>query len=252
MTVEAATPASVVVSGLLVRDGIIGIALCLIVPLVVGFVVALVAAARLGLDASRDHMRMAIYQALPVSLLLAEAAAALTLALFLRRLAARLSWPVLTSELGLTLGTAGMNAAAFLSGVALSVALVAALLATPRASVHLDFTLQLLVGSRQGRLAWIVAGALMAGPIEEILFRGLLLASLRSAVSLAVAALASGFAFWLLHMPRVSRIWPTGIFIALLAVWTTTLRLRTRSLGPAVSAHVAYNLVLGILALRAV
>ncbi|MFI5209469.1 MAG: CPBP family intramembrane glutamic endopeptidase [Gemmatimonadales bacterium] len=94
------------------------------------------------------------------------------------------------------------------------------------------------------RWAWIVTAVILAPPIEEILFRGALLGALRESLGLGRAAIASGTIFWLLHATEWIWYWPAGVSIGILTVLLTALRLGTRSLGPGIAAHLAYNLVL--------
>src|ERR1041384_3380275 len=102
-----------------------------------------------------------------------------------------------------------------------------------------------------GRVAWIVTAIALAPVIEEILFRGVLLHSCRTAMRLPIAAIATGFLFWLFHIPDALAWWPAAVAIALFATLITLIRIHFNALGPAISRHFAYNAVLVIMVLRA-
>jgi membrane protease YdiL (CAAX protease family) len=94
--------------------------------------------------------------------------------------------------------------------------------------------------------AWIISALLLAPPIEEVLFRGVLFGGLAKTWSLPAAAFVSGSVFWLMHAPEWLRYWPAAVAIALLTIALTVLRIRSRSVGPCIAAHFGYNLVLAL------
>lgn len=87
------------------------------------------------------------------------------------------------------------------------------------------------------------------GPlVEELLFRGLLLSALLRHLRVGWAILASALLFGLVHLPDLKWLWyavPNLVLVGAVLAW---LRLRSRSLWPAVIAHASNNL-LGMLAL---
>lgn len=124
-------------------------------------------------------------------------------------------------------------------------------------------------------LPWFLAtavGLVFAAWFEELLFRGYLyqwiggglarlghwavghrggvLGGLIDVVAFAGPALALSVLFGLAHLANPSATWLSTTNTVLAGVWFTVLVLRTRSLWPAVSAHIAWNatllLVLGL------
>lgn len=94
----------------------------------------------------------------------------------------------------------------------------------------------------------------VAPPAEELLFRGVLLAGLRRSFGLATAGALSTALFVALHASEVAKWWPAAVGITAIGALGLMLRLRHGALGPAISAHVGYNLALAglvLIALRA-
>lgn len=230
------------------RDGLACLALFLVAQAVVWLVVILLAYARVGAGATEAARSAEILGAAPAALPLSMALSSLVLVVMLKSLARRLSWEPLRSDVGLAWGSVRSSAVGFGGGLALAIAyLVTASLVAKYSPPHPGFMSQMASGSAPGRWSWIVVAVLMAGPAEEVLFRGVLLSALSKTVRVSIAGLASAFAFWLLHLPEVAGFWPAAVFIGLFAIFATVLRVRTRTLGPSIAAHVAYNLVLGVL-----
>jgi len=88
------------------------------------------------------------------------------------------------------------------------------------------------------QLAWAVAWVgLLAPVIEELFFRGVLQASIARSLNLPLAVLLAGFAFGLSHLGlQPFWLWP------LLGVGFGCLAAVSRSLWPAVAAHMGWNL----------
>jgi len=239
--------------GVRLRDGVACLLAFVAAQGVVWLIIGMVAAARAGIGSTRTARLTEVVRLVPVGLLVGEGAAALALALVLRRLGRRISWRVLKSELGLAWGPLHTNLVAGAGGMALAgVSIVSARLEAAHGGLHPHLMTFVLAHSAAARLAWTAVVVLMAGPAEEVLFRGVVLAGLRTRVRLSVAALAAGFAFWLMHYPNVVDSWTAAASIAVFATYATLLRLRTRAVGPAITAHVANNLLLSMLLLRAV
>jgi len=134
-------------------------------------------------------------------------------------------------------------------GVTLGVAIVLVghlLEAKPTGTPNL--LIQAMAKPGVGRWSFAVTAAVLAPPLEEVLFRGALLGGLREAWGVPRAAVVTGLIFWLLHAPEWIHYWPAALGIGLLTAVLTLLRLRSASLGPPIAAHCAYNLALvGIL-----
>lgn len=95
-----------------------------------------------------------------------------------------------------------------------------------------------------GALARILLGimiVLVAPLIEEVVFRGVMLAGFARSFGLPVAIVLCSALFVAAHMPELIRYPPGTIGIgglALLAMW---LRLQTKSVFPAMAVHAGYN-----------
>jgi membrane protease YdiL (CAAX protease family) len=107
-----------------------------------------------------------------------------------------------------------------------------------------DFMDEFLRSSGTARWAWILTAVILAPPVEELVFRGVLLGGLAQIWNLRAAAFVSGVAFWAMHAPEWLRYWPAAVAIALMTVIVTLLRIRSRALGPSIAAHAAYNLLM--------
>jgi hypothetical protein len=248
---ECPIPANVAV-GIRFRDGVACLAYYLIAQFVAALVVAFIAVGRTGAHATKAATNAEVLRQGPTLLLLSMVAGAAALILFLRRLSRRCTREVLWSELGLGWGTRRASLLALAGGVSLAALYVAlALLVAPHTPMQRGFIARIAESSLTGRLSWVVTAVFMAGPAEEVLFRGVLLGAFRTVARASVAGLASGFVFWLLHLPEIAGFWPAAVCIALLAALTTTVRLRGRAVGPAIAAHVGYNGVLAMIALCA-
>lgn len=95
-----------------------------------------------------------------------------------------------------------------------------------------------------GRFYLVVIALLLAPPLEELLFRGVLLGGLTRSWGRGPAALAVTALFVGVHASELSFYWPATLGLGLLALLTLALRIRFRALGPAVAAHFAYNAAL--------
>ncbi|MBW8890378.1 MAG: CPBP family intramembrane metalloprotease [Fibrobacteres bacterium] len=93
---------------------------------------------------------------------------------------------------------------------------------------------------------WVILILACAPPIEEFLFRGILLEGLTNSFGIKVAAVIVTSAFVLLHASETLSYWPAWLGIALSAAMDLFFRLKTRSLIPAIGVHFGHNLVLVI------
>lgn len=92
--------------------------------------------------------------------------------------------------------------------------------------------------------SWVVLVLLLAPPLEELLFRGVLLTGLTRSWGLPAASLVVTGLFVLVHLPETGAYWPAILAIGLVGVGTLAARLLSRSLAPAIALHAAYNLVI--------
>jgi membrane protease YdiL (CAAX protease family) len=99
-----------------------------------------------------------------------------------------------------------------------------------------------------GRLLFVVLALLLAPPVEEFVFRGVLLTGLARAWGVVPAALFVTLLFGSVHLMEVRHYWPALGLILAMASCAAFVRLKTGSLVPAICLHLAYNLspVLGV------
>ena len=87
----------------------------------------------------------------------------------------------------------------------------------------------------------VIFAVLIAPPVEETFFRGLLYPVLNRRVGLVAAILLTGFAFALIHITNFRlTFWPLFLLFVV-GVALTTVRALTRSLAPSIVVHMAYN-----------
>lgn len=107
------------------------------------------------------------------------------------------------------------------------------------------------MGSTPGlpQIVWLILALLLAPPIEELLFRGVLYAGYRQSLGPRRAAILVTFIFCLLHVPEVLHFPIAMLGIAGLALTALWVRLRARAIGAAIAVHFSYNGVLAVLQL---
>lgn len=93
------------------------------------------------------------------------------------------------------------------------------------------------------RALWAIT-ALLAPPIEEFVFRGVLWSGLRRSFGATVAGLLVTALFVCSHAMEALSYWPAWLSIAALGVTTVSLRAQTGSLVPPLAVHAAYNVCL--------
>jgi membrane protease YdiL (CAAX protease family) len=213
-----------------------------LVWLVVGFV----AVSRAGKAAGSAGLLREVGALIPVALPASLVASAVALVLVLQRWRREVGSVALTQMLGLSWGTTRQLLRAGMAGAALAIVVLPLVSALSNTRQPPDVTTQLALSSRSAWGAWMLSAVLLAPPIEELMFRGAFLGGLAQSWSLRAAAITSGLTFWLMHSPEFVH-WPAAVSIGLLTVLTTTLRLRTRILGPSVAAHFGYNLMIAML-----
>jgi membrane protease YdiL (CAAX protease family) len=91
------------------------------------------------------------------------------------------------------------------------------------------------------RAVWAVLALLVAPPVEEFVFRGVLWSGLRRSMGTAVAGLVVTVLFVGSHALELRGYWPVWVTIALLGVGTVVMRSHTKSLVPPVALHASYN-----------
>ena len=94
------------------------------------------------------------------------------------------------------------------------------------------------------RVLFALLAVFFAPPVEEFLFRGVLLTGFGNSWGVGPAALIVTVLFAVGHIVEVRTYWPALLSIFVLAGVTMALRLRTRSLLPGIGMHASYNAAL--------
>lgn len=92
--------------------------------------------------------------------------------------------------------------------------------------------------------SWVIIAIIVAPPLEEFLFRGVLFSGIARSWGSTIAALLVTALFVVIHLPETIHYWPSMIAVLVLGITTLGVRIRSESLGPAVTVHTAYNFVL--------
>lgn len=91
---------------------------------------------------------------------------------------------------------------------------------------------------------WTFAALLLAPPIEELLFRGVLFGGICRSWGPIWASLLTTGVFVLLHANEMIHFWPAFVFATLMAIAALWIRLRSRAIGSSIALHFAYNAIL--------
>jgi membrane protease YdiL (CAAX protease family) len=94
------------------------------------------------------------------------------------------------------------------------------------------------------RVLLAILGVLIAPPIEEFLFRGVLYAGFEKTWGRARSILLVTVTFVLLHLFETRSYWPALVAIAIMALALAAVRIRSGSIGPGIILHAYYNLSL--------
>jgi membrane protease YdiL (CAAX protease family) len=207
--------------------------------------VGIVAALRVGKGGDHGALLQALMGLVPVALPGSLLAGGIGLLLVLRHWRQKLGPAALANLLGLSSVRPGQIRSGILAGAALALLILPLMGLIANPDEPPDMMTQLAGSSNAALRAWILSAVLLAPPIEELMFRGVLLGGLAETWSIRAAAVISGVTFWLMHGPEFVH-WPAAVAIALLTVLATWLRVRSGSLGSSIGAHFGYNLVLSL------
>ena len=139
-----------------------------------------------------------------------------------------------------------------LSGLVIGITLglgylsVASVLVPPDPEMSRGPLAELAITPGLSQLSWVFIAIIVAPPLEEFLFRGVLFSGIAQSWGQSIAALLVTALFVIIHLPETIHYWPSMIAVLLLGITTLLMRVKSESLGPAVTLHVAYNLVLVI------
>jgi len=229
--------------GLRRRDVLSALGAYLGAQVLVWCIVGVIAAARTGKGGGQGDLLQALIGLVPVALPGSLIAGGIALLLVLRSWRRRLGAEALRSVLGLSWGRPRQVVNGVLGGAALAVLILPLMALVTHRPEPPDLITQLAGSSNSTLRAWVISAVLLAPPIEELMFRGVLFGALANTWNIRAAALTSGATFWLMHGPEFVH-WPAAVAIGLLTILATWLRVRNRSLGPSIAAHFGYNLVL--------
>jgi membrane protease YdiL (CAAX protease family) len=228
--------------GLRRRDVISALVAYLGAQVLVWSIVGVIAAARAGRGGHSDLLQ-ALTRLVPVALPGSLVAGGIALLLVLRRWRKWLGAAALGGILGLSRSRPRQVFNGVLGGAALAVLILPLMALVVDRAEPPDLMTQLAGSSNSALRAWMISAVLLAPPIEELMFRGVLFGALANTWNIRAAAFISGTTFWLMHGPEFVH-WPAAVAIGLLTIFATWLRVRSRSLGPSIAAHFGYNLVL--------
>ncbi len=93
------------------------------------------------------------------------------------------------------------------------------------------------------RHIWVLLALLVAPPVEEFVFRGVLFAGFSRSWGPYVSGLIVTVVFVALHALEISGYWPALLAITTLALAALYARIKTNSLAPAIVLHASYNLL---------
>jgi membrane protease YdiL (CAAX protease family) len=96
------------------------------------------------------------------------------------------------------------------------------------------------------RHVWVGLAVLVAPPVEEFVFRGVLLAGFSRSWTAASAGTLVTLLFVTCHLTEIWGYAPAMLSVLALGMATLFARVRTHSLAPAIALHAAYNLALAV------
>ena len=94
------------------------------------------------------------------------------------------------------------------------------------------------------RIIVLIIALLLAPPIEELLFRGLIFGGFCRSFGPTSSVIITTVLFAGSHVTEAIYFWPAFVFIALMALAALWFRVKTRSIGPSIALHFSYNLIL--------
>jgi len=132
---------------------------------------------------------------------------------------------------------------AIVTGVALAgiYLAVAQLILTPRTGTPLGPLMQIAASGLVGRIVFGFVALFVAPPVEEFLFRGLLLKGFTVSWGANAAGIVVSIVFVMLHVPETMHYWPALAAVSALATATLAIRLITGSVFTSMALHAAYN-----------
>jgi membrane protease YdiL (CAAX protease family) len=204
----------------------------------------LVVTARLGAGADEEAITRGMKPVLPAVLPVSVVAGGLGALWAIRIWGKRLDLSDFVETVALRLGTRHQLWRGVLAGATLGLVSLVLMPYVPYTPSSPDLLDEFLTSPGPARWSWILSAVILAPPVEELVFRGVLLGGLAQIWNLRAAAIVSGVTFWAMHAPEWLHYWPAAVAIALMTVVVTLLRIRSQALGPSIAAHSAYNLLM--------
>jgi len=163
-------------------------------------------------------------------------------ALWLTRRALRGPAGLALAPLGWRPSTSRDVAMALAAGAALALAYFVLIHVHPPAEGQLwgTFAMAAAAGGWPRHL-WALIAIVIAPPVEEFVFRGVLLEGLSNGLGVRAAAVIVTVVFVLAHGLEALTYWPAWVGIGLVATATVVVRLRSGSLLPSIALHAGYN-----------
>ncbi len=128
--------------------------------------------------------------------------------------------------------------------VSLIFALIFALIVPPIEDSELGPMAKAVIsGGLMQYIYWVILALVIAPPVEEFFFRGVLFTGLTNTMGVYNSAAIVSCIFIIIHEEELLS-WAAWIGISLLAILTIFLRIKTKSLVPAIAAHFGYNLII--------
>lgn len=232
------------------RDGVKVLAAFLTAQLAVWVVAVLFAVLPLEPGDPGVAVTAGILRVFPVALPVSMIASALSVLLLARRFSSRAG----AQPARLAFGLRGVSRRWLLlaagAGALLATLLGIVSMVVPAPDPHEQSLLaQALASGPLGRIVFALTAVLIAPPVEEYVFRGVLLGTLLPAIGPSGAAALSGIAFWMLHATEWIHYWPAALGVGAMTLLVTALRMRTGSIVPSIGAHMFYNAALTCMAL---
>ncbi len=128
--------------------------------------------------------------------------------------------------------------------IAISYLVLAPLMSTPPAEDSMGPFSKMATTPGLQQIVALVIALILAPPVEELLFRGVMFGGICRSFGPVWAATLTTVLFVASHIIEAIHFWPALLFIALMALAALWLRLFTRTIGPSIALHFAYNLVI--------
>ena len=137
----------------------------------------------------------------------------------------------------------GLVLGAALATIYLAVVLT---LSSPEAEEALGPLSQMAATPGLPQIEWLFLALILAPPIEELLFRGIMFGGFTRSYGPVPATLLTTTIFVALHFAEAIHFLPSFLFLAGLGLGAIWLRVRFAAIGPSIAFHFGYNATLGL------